>query len=150
MYEQMSALVQINGTLVGPIKISSGIRQGCPLSMCLYTLCLHPLIRRLEELLPSLTIGRIPVITTVVAYADDVTVFVKDSTGFATIREALQLYERASGAKLNLQKSTAMAIAGWSKPTSLLDIPSKDRIDILGITYRPTLSTEIKSSFVAN
>ena len=140
MYENMSALIQVNGTLVGPIKIKSGIRQGCPLSMCLYTLCMHPLIRRLEERLPRLTIGRKPVTTTVVAYADDVTVFVKDSAGFQTVQEALQLYEKASGAKLNLQKSAAMAIAGWAAPTSPLDIPSKDSIDILGITYRPTLT----------
>lgn len=140
MYEHMSALVQVNGTLVGPIQINSGIRQGCPLSMCLYSLCMHPLIRLLEASLPCLKIGRIPATTTVVAYADDVTIFVKDSASFATINEALQLYERASGATINPQKSTTMAIAGWAQPTSPLHFPCKNGVVILGVTFRPTIA----------
>ena len=140
MYENMSSMVQVNGAMVGPIKIESGIRQGCPLSMALYTLCLHPLLRHLEERLPRVTIGRKTVTTTVVAYADDVTVFLKDATGFQKVQEALQLYKRASGAKINLQKSAALAIAGWTAPTTPLGIAFKDRVDILGINFHPILA----------
>jgi len=72
MYDHLLASVQINGTLVGPIAIQSGIRQGCPLSMCLYALYLHPLVRYLEEKRPGLLIERRHLKTTVLAYADDI------------------------------------------------------------------------------
>ena len=138
LYEDMSALVQINGELVGPIKIQSGVRQGCPLSMCLYAMCMQPLIRLLEVSLPGLRIGKTPPHTPVVAYADDITIFVKDPAGFKAIHDALQLYERASGASLNPQKSSVMSVAGWSDPPSPLNIPCHDRVVVLGITFHPT------------
>jgi hypothetical protein len=37
----------------------------------------------------------------VIAYADGVTIFVTKPNEFRVIREAQQLYERASGARLN-------------------------------------------------
>ena len=141
MYEGMHASVQINGALVGTIPINSGIRQGCPLSMCLYTLCLHPLILRLEASLPSLKIGRHPLATTVVAYADDVTLLVKDPEGLETIKEALQLYERASGAAINTQKSSTMAIAGWAHPPPPLQFPCTNAVVILGVTFHQTIAS---------
>jgi hypothetical protein len=42
LYENATASVQINGILAGPIQIHSAVRPGCPLSMVLYALCLHP------------------------------------------------------------------------------------------------------------
>ena len=39
LYENATASIQINGKLAGPIPIQCAIRQGCPLSMLLYTLC---------------------------------------------------------------------------------------------------------------
>jgi len=58
LYENATASVQINGTLAGPISIQSAVRQGCPLSMTLYALCLHPLLRTLEDNLPEIRLGR--------------------------------------------------------------------------------------------
>jgi hypothetical protein len=52
LYDQATASVQINGHMAGPIPIRSGVRQGCPLSMVLYALCLHPLLLSLENSLP--------------------------------------------------------------------------------------------------
>jgi hypothetical protein len=49
MYENATASLQINGVLAGPIPIQSAIRQECPLSMALSALCLHPLLRTLED-----------------------------------------------------------------------------------------------------
>jgi len=49
MYENATASLQINGPLADPIPIQSAIRQGCPLSMALYALRLHPLLRTLED-----------------------------------------------------------------------------------------------------
>jgi hypothetical protein len=67
MYDQKNTSVQINGTLVGTIAIHSGIWQGCPLNMCLNAMCLHPLLRSLEESLPAILIVRRQLKTTVIA-----------------------------------------------------------------------------------
>jgi len=85
LYENATASVQINGKLAGPIPIRCAIRQGCPLSMLLYALCLHPLLLMLENKLPGIQIGHRTRRTAVVAYADDVTIFVTCPTDFKTI-----------------------------------------------------------------
>ena len=58
MYENATSAVQINGRLYGPIPIRCAIRQGCPLSMALYTLCIHPLLKILEHKLTGIQIGK--------------------------------------------------------------------------------------------
>jgi len=116
LYDQATASVQINGFLAGSIPISSGVRQGCPLSVALFALCLHPLIRALEDSLPSKKIGRHTQHGPVIAYADDVTVFVTKPEDFRAIQQAIHLYEPATGARLNHRKSKALAIGFWTDP----------------------------------
>ena len=101
LYDQAMASVQINGSLAGRIPIRSGVRQGCPLSVALYALCLHPLISALEDSLPSIKIGRNTRHGPVIAFANDVTVFVTNPGDFHAIQQAIHLYERATGARLN-------------------------------------------------
>jgi len=48
--------------------------------------------------------------------------FVTSPTDFKTIYEAIQIYERASGTRLNPQNSHALAIGKWNTPTTELDI----------------------------
>jgi hypothetical protein len=45
-----------------------------------------------------------------VAYADDVTIFISAVTDFTIIDEALQQFEKASGACINPRKSKAIAV----------------------------------------
>jgi len=44
MYEGASSFVQINGHSHGPIPIQCGVRQGCPMGVVLYVLCLQPFL----------------------------------------------------------------------------------------------------------
>jgi hypothetical protein len=78
MYENATASLQINGALAGPIPIQSGIRQECPLSMALYALCVHPLLRTLEGRLTGISIGARGQRISVLAYGDDITVFLSN------------------------------------------------------------------------
>jgi hypothetical protein len=48
LYEKATASEQVNGSLKGNINIKSAVRQGCPMSMVLYTLGLQPFLRSLE------------------------------------------------------------------------------------------------------
>jgi hypothetical protein len=60
-----------------------------PLSVLFFALCLHPLVRALEDIVPNIMIGRQMPHGPVIAYADDVTVFVQYT------------YEQSTGACLN-------------------------------------------------
>jgi hypothetical protein len=46
----------------------------------------------------------------VVAYADDVTVFLTSVSDVSTVEDAIRQFEKASGARLNQHKSRALAI----------------------------------------
>jgi len=74
LYRNATSEVQINGFRSHPIPIRRSIRQGCPLSMLLYALCLNPLLHLLDEKLTGIRIGRGSAKIVAVAYADDVTI----------------------------------------------------------------------------
>jgi hypothetical protein len=103
MYKNATASMQINGTLVGNIPIQSVIRQGCPLSMALYALCIHPLLRTLENKLTGVSIGEGGQRNSVIAYADDVTVLITNREDIDKVHQAIRTYEEATGARLNLK-----------------------------------------------
>ena len=63
------------------------------MSMVLYALCLHPLLKLLDRELPGKRIGGRARTAPIVAYADDVAIFVSSVTDFAIIEEALRLFE---------------------------------------------------------
>ena len=82
----------------------------------------------------------------VVAYKDEVTLFVTAPANIPIIREAIQCYERASGARLNIRKSKALAVGAWDNTTKVLDIPHYDEVQILGFS---TASTGEKSAITS-
>jgi len=139
--------VQINGSLAGSIPIRSGVRQGFPISVALFALCLHPLIGALEDSLPSIKTGRHTQHGPVIAYADDVTVFVTNPGDFHAIQQAIHLYERAKGPRLNPRKSKALAIGALTEPPTALGIDFHERVNILGVELGPTIATSIRDSW---
>ena len=110
--------------------------------MILFALCLHPFLRTLEEKLPGIRLSRSTRSPPVVAYADNVTVFVTQPGDFAIIQEAVQCYEKATRAKLNSQKSKALPTGGWLQPATALGIEFQGQVTILGITYGTTITRE--------
>jgi len=115
--------------------------------MILFALCLHPLLRTLEDNLQGIRLGRSTRSVPVVAYADDVTVFITLPGDFAVIQEAVRCYEKATGTKFNSQKSKALPIGGWSQPATALGIEFHDQVTILGITYGTTIAKSVKDSW---
>jgi hypothetical protein len=110
MYEDTMSALQVNGHLSAPIPIQCGVRQGCPLSMILFALCLDPLLRYLDGRLQGLRVHRSQTKSTVVAYAD-VSILVTSPEDVPTIREAMTYYEKATGAALSVAKSRALAVS---------------------------------------
>jgi len=121
MYEEAASSVQINGHVSGPIPIHSSVRQGCPMSMLLFVLCVDLLLRILDQKLPGIRIGKRARKTVAVAYADDITIFVTTPTDIPVINDAIQCYDKVTGARLNTRKSKALAVRGWSTSTDTLN-----------------------------
>jgi hypothetical protein len=90
--------------------------------MQLFALCLNPLPCILDERFTGIQIGRRSKKTTVVAYADDVTIFVTSPADIQLIREAIRCYQAASGTRLNIEKSKAMPIGSWDTSIDIMGI----------------------------
>lgn len=79
LYTNASCLVKIGGDLSPPIQMQRGIRQGCPLSGQLYALAVEPLLCLFRRKVSGICIGNsIHNEIKLTAYADDITVFVKN------------------------------------------------------------------------
>jgi hypothetical protein len=79
MYTKAVSVGYINGLMYDPLPIGCSIRQGCPLYMALFALCINPLIQCLEEHLQGVRFNRGQRKVAVVAYADDITILVTAS-----------------------------------------------------------------------
>jgi len=140
LYAKATSSVLINGHIARPIPINCSIRQGCPMSMLLYALCLNPLLTLLNEKVARLQIGRTGRRIAAVAYADDVTLCVTSPNDLQTIKDIISTFEKASGARLNAHKSKALAVAGWDANNTELGIEFQPSIKILGITFTSTIA----------
>ena len=59
-YTDVFSVVQVNGNMSRPIPIHCSIRQGCPLSMALFTVCLNPFLPHLDQHLQEIRIQKKP------------------------------------------------------------------------------------------
>jgi hypothetical protein len=57
MYTEALSMVPVNGHLSAPFPIQCSVRQWCPLSMTLFTLCINPLIYLLEQELRGIRVN---------------------------------------------------------------------------------------------
>lgn len=123
LYNNVGCVVKVKGGLTRPVPVRRGIRQGCPISGQLYSLAIEPLLAWLRKKvrglsLPGLLNSRPLVVS---AYADDVSVFLKDNEDILALKQGLQLFAEASSAKVNWSKSEACLIGQWSaKDTPVL------------------------------
>jgi hypothetical protein len=104
--------VLINGQPYGHIKPSRGIRQGDPLSPYLFILCaegLNALLHKAEEnrKITGLPIARWGTKINLLFFADDSLLFCRATIAeWANIQGILDRYEKASGQKLNRDKTS--------------------------------------------
>jgi len=55
------------------------------------------------------------------------------------IREVITCYEKATGAKLNIAKSSVFAVGNWDISCDIMGISYKEEIKILGVKMRNTV-----------
>lgn len=116
LYTEASAMLKVGGGLSQPVQINRGIRQGCPLSGQLYALAIEPLLCQIKKNLHGFFVNgwkERPI--KVSAYADDISVFIKNENDIRVLKESLDLYEKASSARVNWSKSEGFIIGDWQE-----------------------------------
>jgi hypothetical protein len=99
----------------------------------------NTLLCTLDKQLTGLGIERRRARTSVIAYADDVTILVTSPSDIQKIQDALHIYEEATGAKVNIRKSRTVPIKSWNTPLRIMDIPYYSETTILGIHITSTI-----------
>ncbi|PIK60995.1 pol-like protein [Apostichopus japonicus] len=114
LYEESFSSVIVNGFCSEVFNVERGVRQGCPLSPLLYVLFSESLSRLLERdsrLVPFVVPGGAKV--KCAQYADDVTCVVSSLGSFRALSQDLSIFERATGAKLNPEKTKGLRLGSW-------------------------------------
>jgi hypothetical protein len=130
LYTNTEAVLKMNGQLTGKIKVRGGVRQGCPLSCYLYILAVEPLAEliRQDEAIKGIPTpsGRTVKVT---LFADDLTGYVQDWDSLKSMSECMAVFERASGAKINAEKTFVMVMGTrWG-------CKGKDKLKDVGLEY---------------
>ncbi|KAJ1169370.1 hypothetical protein NDU88_001263 [Pleurodeles waltl] len=139
MYTDIFSSVMVNGWKTDPFPIRSGVRQGCPLSPSLFALVIELLaeyIRKNPNIRGIPTPGDAKKEVKCSLYMDDVTLFCTDGKSVQSLLEACKDFGKASGAKINVDKSQAKLFGRWDLCNEPLPFPVEaGLVKILGIWF---------------
>ena len=92
-----SSFININGSVCGPATLSRGIKHGDSISSQLYIISIEPLLMRLrnEPFFQGITLPLDGTIE-ITAYADDVNLYVNQSSDINIINSILSTYQSVS------------------------------------------------------
>ena len=112
-YSNASTQLNINGFLMDRIPLTSGVRQGCPLSALLYVLVIELLALQLRSNpnIVGFTIQGKRLVST--HYADDAVIKITQNRCFNEVYKDLQLYQMGTGAKVNYGKTKGLWLGKW-------------------------------------
>ena len=114
-YNRVQSAVNVNGYLSPFFCLTRGVRQGCPLSPLLYVLVSEVLAVniRCNPRISGLAIPGLSPLSPISQYADDTSLTLSSDDAIKASLETYDLYERASGSKLNRSKSKGLWLGGW-------------------------------------
>ena len=132
----LTAKVIVNSKLTGGIRIERGIRQGCSFSMATFILALEPLLNKIRDNpnIPGIILPGYNNINTI-AYADDMTIVTKNNAGIDETFKTIDIYERASGSKINMDKCEIYPLNRSNPYMGKYKDITTDKIKLLGITF---------------
>ena len=139
LYKGAYMRILVNDFLSDPVLLQRGVRQGDALSPMLYILCVEVLackVRASVEVKGFLLPGARGLQFKVGQYADDTSAIVKDDQSLMCLFAAVSLYEKGTGARLNLSKTEAMWLGAWkSRQDEPLGLSWVKKMKILGIVF---------------
>lgn len=115
LYKDIYSMLRLNGSLTRPFSVNRGIRQGCPLSGLLYAISIEPLLVSLRRQLHGVNVPIFPSADPVklTAYADDITIVIKDSDDVSRLISSLDRFQQASSARINWGKCASLLLGDW-------------------------------------
>ncbi len=135
LYKDLRSQVTFNGWCTPAFNVERGVRQGDPLSPLLFDLAIEGLANAIRK---SDFIQGIPLpfrnVMKVSMYADDTLIAFSSQTDLDKIQEIIQLYCKASGAKINKKKSEVILFQSNDPPLfNLEDYTLKEFTKYLGV-----------------
>lgn len=147
MYSELTSSVEINGLICKPFPVKRGTRQGCPLSMLIYVLCIEPLLCaiRANDNVRSLYLPLKEGVNDLVknsTYADDNTLIVQDCLSVAEAIKVYKYFGEASEAQINENKTEIVRYGSRTQDSRCLNRHwIKPIIKILGLYFGKQSST---------
>lgn len=141
IYKNMTNRIFLNGMITEPFNITRSVRQGDGLSMILFILVSELLatkIRQEMDITPIVLPNTKP--KKLGMYADDISVMTENVRSLNCLDKLLKSYERASGAKVNAEKTELLLVGKWTKAQRKA-IPEKfrgcikDEVRVLGVFF---------------
>ena len=115
------------------ILIGRGVRQGDPLSALLYVIIAEVLenLLRSNKDINGITVNSIEQI--ILQYADDTQIIVTNDKSINEVFQQLRLYEDATGAKVNVQKTEGLFHGQMEKTDTTNHLIVNDKVFTLGL-----------------
>lgn len=140
LYNGIESALTINNIVGEFFPVLRSVRQGCPLSMALFTIYQEPFYRAIvtSRIIRPLTLpGGID--QKLLGYADDTNVIIRDDRSVVEVINVIDKFESASGSKLNRNNKTKIfGVGRWKGrqqwPVSWLKVET-DFMYTLGIYH---------------
>ena len=139
IYSDISSCIKVNGFISAPFSLSRGVRQGCSLSALLYVLIAETFacLVRDENQIKGIDLPNSAQRSVISQYADDTTLTLSDFHSVEQCFNLINIYERASGARINMTKTEGLLCGSLrNRGASQSVIPIKwttDKIKVLGL-----------------
>lgn len=146
MYRGAASRLLVNNTLTESFRILRSVRQGCPLSMLLFSVVLAPLLQHLEKRLTGMSLAKSCL--KVSSYADDAYYVLRSEAEAAVVRGALDDFAEVSGLVVNVQKCAVLAAGTWD-PALEVGFPYVQSMKVLGVVFRANIKEAIKDNWTA-
>ncbi len=145
IYSDCISRVIVNGHTTEPFQVSSGVRQGCPLSVLLFILSMEPLacaIRKDVSVKGIIVPGSKGKEAKLTMYMDDMTILCTDNSLLLNTLRWCEQFSLASGAKVNKVKSEILYLNWQEEKPDLGLVEKKERLKILGIEIGKDMEKE--------
>lgn len=155
LYSEARTTVIINGEKSNPYRVNRGVRQGDPMSCLLFNLAIEPLAQMIRKSnLKGMEIKGETERLIIKLFADDTTIYLSEEDDINDLKDILEAWCKASGARFNNHKTAVVPVGREPFRKSLIDtrkasqhhspIPTEMKI----VSDRET--TRLLGSFIGN